>query len=88
VIGTPTGNEIAGRRHDLVSALLRDVLYYFMSATAPILHAEAYEGHLQCLGGHRVKDLDRTKGLTNPQSRFSRMFIHSIIRQIVSIGHF
>ena len=27
VMGTPIGNEMAGRRHELVSALLRDVLY-------------------------------------------------------------
>lgn len=78
VMGTPIGNEIAGRRHDRVSALLSPVLYYhnqLLRYTGEI----AYKGHLKCLGGLRVEYLDSTKSLTDPKSRFSRMLIQSIV---------
>jgi hypothetical protein len=49
---------------------------------------EAYKGNLQCLSGLRVKDLDSTERLTNPESCFSRVFIQPIVRQIEHIGDF
>jgi len=48
----------------------------------------AYKGNLQRLGWLRMKDLNSTKCLTNPESCFSRVFIQSIVREIERIGGF
>jgi hypothetical protein len=52
------------------------------------LKTEAYKGNLQRLGRLRVKDLNSTERLTNPESCFSRVFIQPIVRQVERIGDF
>jgi hypothetical protein len=52
------------------------------------LEMVAYKGNLECLGRLRMEYLNSTKGLTNPESCFSGVFIQSIVRQIESISDF
>jgi hypothetical protein len=51
-----------------------------------VKRAATHKGHLKRLGWLSVKHLDRSEGLTDPESRFSRVFVYVVVGHVEAIG--